>query len=99
MGKKESDFQTKLIEKLQDKFPDSIILKNDETYCQGIPDLSIFYKKHWAMLEVKRNKNAVRRPNQDFYVSKANEMSFARFIYPENEEEVLNDLEQAFCKN
>lgn len=93
---KESDFQAKLIKKLKEQYPGCIVLKNDSSYIQGIPDLSIFYKKKWAMLEVKDSETASHRPNQDRYIEQADEMSFARFIFPENEQEVLNDLEKTF---
>ena len=96
MPKKENKYQHELIGKLKSMFPECIILKNDANYVQGIPDLSIFYGKHWAMLETKRDAKATHRPNQDYYVNKANSMSFSRFVYPENEEEVLNDLQHAF---
>ena len=77
-------------------FPGCIVLKNDPTYLQGVPDLLILYKNKWAMLEDKRDQYAPHRPNQDYYISKLNEMSFAAFIFPENCEEVLNGLQQAF---
>ena len=77
-----------------------MILKNDPNYIQGIPDLTIFYKDRWATLEVKRSKedylkSVKTNKNQKFYVDKMNEMSFSRYIYPENEKEVLDDLEQS----
>ncbi len=96
MAKLESEFQAKLIKELKLIFPGCIVTKLDSAYIQGIPDLLILYKNKWATLECKKNANASRRPNQDYYVGKMNEMSFSRFICPENKEEVLNDLQQAF---
>lgn len=92
----ESKFQKELREELERIFPGCIVLKNDPNYLQGIPDLTIFYNDKWAMLEVKESANAPERPNQSFYISQANKMSFAAKIYPENKEEVLNDIQQAF---
>lgn len=92
----ESKFQSSLIKELKQRFPDCIVLKNDPGYLQGIPDLSIFYKEHYAFLECKKSKNAKHRPNQDYYVDKINNMSFAAFIFPENKEDVLNELEEAW---
>lgn len=77
-------------------FPGCIVLKNDPNYIQGIPDLSIFWNDKWAMLEVKKEADAPHQPNQDYYVNKANNMSFSRFIYPENKGEVLRELQQSF---
>lgn len=93
--KKESKFQKELIDKIEAKFPGCIIMKNDSSYIQGIPDLTILHKNKWAMLECKKHGKASHQPNQDYYVQKANEMSYAAFVYPENEAEVLNELEQA----
>lgn len=76
-------------------FKGCIILKNDPNYRQGIPDLIILYMDKWATLEVKRNPDSPHQPNQDFYVNKMNNMSFSRFIYPENKEEVLRELQLA----
>jgi hypothetical protein len=92
----ENDFQSKLIKKLKRMFPGCEILKNDANLRQGILDLTIFWQDKWAMLEVKASKNAPEQPNQDWFVRHFNEMSFAAFIFPENEEEVLAALQEAF---
>lgn len=94
--KKENEFQSDLIKELKKKFPGCMVLKNDSSYCQGIPDWLVLYNDRWAMLECKRSSEASHRPNQDYYVEKLDGMSFASFIYPENKEEVLNELQQAF---
>ena len=75
--------------------PEAIVLKNDPSYKQGIPDLLILNDNKWAALECKRNAKASKRPNQEYYVTKMNNMSYASFIFPENEQEVLHDLERA----
>lgn len=93
----ESQFQSRLIKKLERMFPGCLVLKNDSSYRQGILDLSVFYGDRWAMLEVKAHANAPHQPNQDYYVHRLNEMSFAAFIYPENERAVLGDLRKAFA--
>lgn len=92
----ESKFQSKLIRRIKDEFPGCIVLKNDPTYLQGIPDLTIFYENTWAALEVKKSAKASRQPNQDYYVDKMNQMSYAAFIFPENEEEVMAELQNHF---
>ncbi len=93
---RESAYQAQLIKELHHRFPGCFVLKNDTDYLQGIPDLLILYRNTWAMLEVKPYEDALLQPNQGYYVHLLNEMSFADFIFPENEEEVLNDLQQAF---
>lgn len=95
MANKENKFQADLIKELKQLFPGCMILKNDANYIQGIPDLTIFYNDRWAVLECKKNKTSSHRPNQDYYVKKMDDMSFARFIYPENKEEIINELQQA----
>jgi hypothetical protein len=89
-------YQTYLINKFRRLFPGCIILKNDSEYMPGIPDLLILFRDRWAMLEVKASEDSSNQPNQEWYVEKLNEMSFASFIYPENEEEVLYDLQRSF---
>ena len=92
----ESKFQAKLIKDLKDRFEGCIVLKNDADYIQGVPDLMVLYQDKWAALECKRMEKAKHQPNQDYYVERMNTMSFARYIYPENRKEVLDDLERAF---
>lgn len=93
---RENQYQAGLKKRLRAMFPGCIITKLDSSDTQGIPDLLILYKDKWATLEVKKSATASHRPNQDYYVSKMNDMSFSRFIYPENEEEVLDELYKAF---
>ena len=92
----ERDYQSKLIKKLKDMFPGCIVLKTDPNYKQGIPDLLILYENKWGALEVKRSSKAHHQPNQDYYVKRMNTMSFASFISPENEEEVLDEIQKTF---
>lgn len=93
---RESKFQADLKKELKQMFPGCIVTKLDSSDIQGIPDLLVLYKNKWATLENKKSKTASKRPNQDYYVDKMNEMSFSRFIYPENKEEVLNELRETF---
>lgn len=93
---KESAFQKGLINDLKKRFPGCMVLKNDPNYIQGIPDLLVLYEGRWAALECKKAKQASHQPNQDYYVERMNEMSFSRFVYPENKENVLDELQQSF---
>lgn len=93
--KRENEFQAQLIKKLKDILPGCIVIKQDPNYIQGLPDLLILYGNRWAALECKRSAASTHRPNQEYYIYILDCMSFARFIHPENEEEVLNELQQA----
>ena len=92
----ENKFKTNLINELEEMFPGCMVLHLDPNEVQGIPDLIILYEDKWAVLEGKKSANATHRPNQDYYVNLMNDMSFAAFIYPENKQEVLYELQQAF---
>lgn len=92
----ESVFQAALIKELKRLFPGCIVLKNDPNYLQGFPDLTILYGPQWAILECKRSENEDFQPNQEYYIEKLDSMSFASAIYPENKEEILDALQQAF---
>lgn len=94
--RRETAYQAELIGRLYNMFPDCFILRNDPSENQGIPDILILFRDRWAMLEVKRSATARERPNQDYYVDMFNNMSFAAFIHPQNEEQVLDDLQSTF---
>lgn len=96
MQSKEGKFQTDLKKELRKRFPNCIITKLDPNDIQGIPDLLILWNDKWATLECKREENARHRPNQEYYVNTMNQMSFSAFIFPENKERILNEMEQAF---
>ena len=96
---RENNFQSKLIKELKERFPGCIVLKNDPNYIQGIPDLLILHEGKWASLECKKSAKEKKQPNQSYYVNKMNEMSFSSFIYPENREEVLDELQSALQPN
>ena len=95
MAKKESAFQHSLIKEIKNRLPGCYVLKNDAGYLQGVPDLLVLFGKRWATLECKRSENEKHRPNQDYHVQAMNEMSFSSFIFPENKEEVLNEMVSA----
>lgn len=94
--KNENAFQKELIKEIRSRWKGIDILKNDANYMQGVPDLSLFYNNKWAMLEVKRSQDETHQPNQDYYVEHFDKMSFARFIFPENKEDVLDAMGEFF---
>lgn len=96
MAKLESKFQKDLMDEIRERYPGCIIIKNDPNYIQGFPDWTILYKDKWAVLEAKREENSPHQPNQDYYVEKLDNMSFSKFVYPENKEEVLRGLQSTF---
>lgn len=92
---REVAYQAKLVKKLQAMFPGCFILKNDPSENQGIPDILILFGDRWMMLEVKMSVRSPIQPNQAYLVDMFNEMSFAAFICPENEREVLDELRRS----
>lgn len=99
MGKLESKFQKDFLDEARKRYPGCIALKNDSSYIQGFPDWTLLYEDKWAVLEMKKERGARKQPNQDYYVDKLNKMSFSRFVFPENRDEVFEDLDTFFkCK-
>ena len=92
----ENKFQSDLIKEIKRRFEGCIVTKLDSAHIQGIPDLLILYRNHWATLECKKSARAAHRPNQKYYVDLMDDMSFSRFIYPENMEVVLDELQRSF---
>lgn len=94
--KTEREFQASLIKEIKEILTDCMVIKLDCNYIQGIPDLLILWNDKWATLECKLRSSASRRPNQQYFVDKMNDMSFSRFIFPENKDVVLNELCKSF---
>lgn len=95
---KESKFQAGLIQEIKDMLVDVVVLKNDSSYQQGIPDLLILHPNGWAVLEVKKSLNEPYQPNQEYYIDLLNDWSFAAMICPENKEDILDDLHKALVR-
>lgn len=96
MSKLESKFQKEFIDEAKKRYPGCVAIKNDSGYIQGFPDWTILYEDKWAVLEMKKERGAQKQPNQEYYVDKLNKMSFSRFVFPENKEEVFEDLDALF---
>lgn len=94
---RENVFQANLIREINAMFPGCIVLKNDANYIQGFPDLTILHRNRWAVLEVKKSLDEPYQPNQEYYLERLDNMSFASMICPENREAVLYDLQLAFA--
>ena len=95
----ERKFQAQLICEITEMFPNCVVLKNDPNYIQGFPDLTILTDKGWALLECKKSKDEKHQPNQDYYIDWAKKNSYGSFIFPENKEEVLCELQSALQSN
>lgn len=103
---REDVYHTKLVKRLDHTFPGCIIVRLDprfvdfyidgERYSQGVLDILVLYRGRVAALELKRARTAAKQANQEYFVQQFGDVCFAAFIFPENEEEVLNDLQQAF---
>lgn len=97
----ERDFQSKVIKEIKNIFPEGFVLKCDGSNTpSGFPDILVINGNKWGALEFKRSEKerystGGLRPHQEYYVDRLGKMSFASFIYPENKEEVLNELQQA----
>lgn len=98
----ERDYQASLIRRIKKRFPGCKVTHN-QTHTNGCPpgypDLTIEIgdRKFEALLEVKKNAKAPKQPNQQYYIDLYADEKFTSFIYPENEEEVLNALQLAFA--
>lgn len=96
---RERDYQAGLIRKLKRLYPGCMVLKNDSSYMQGIPDLMVLYKNKWVALEVKVKEPRSSHdfePNQEWFIERMNDMSFAACIFPENEKDVLRGVQLTF---
>lgn len=92
----EREYQAKLVKKIERLIPGCYVRKHDMQ--QGWPDLLILAPGFWAMIETKREEPGPEdfEPNQEWWIEEFDRMSFSACIYPENEQEVLHALSQAY---
>lgn len=95
----ESEFQSQLIKELEHAFDGCVIMKNDANYRQGFPDLLLLVGDKWACLEVKAGAYASRQPNQDYWVDYLSRMGFGAYVYPENKDQVIEELYEYFSSD
>lgn len=88
-------FKTRFIKRIKRECPFAVVLLTDPGYLQGVPDILVLVEDYWFCFEVKAAKGSRRQPNQTWWVDKLDDMSFARFVYPENEEEVILGFQRA----
>lgn len=94
----ETDYQNKILKPaIHERFPGCFVFKQDESQCQGIPDLIVLYGNQYAIIECKRSAKAKYRPNQEFYLDMFTKWNvLAMTSYPENFEWTLEMLEGYF---
>lgn len=92
---REGQFKTKAKKIIFKRYPGCFM---HEMKCgdQGIPDTLILYNEYWALLEFKDSEFAERQPNQAWYVDRFNRMGFSAFVYPENFDYILEQLDEYF---
>lgn len=105
MSRQEEVYQANLIRRLEHMFPGCVVVRLDprfvdfyvegKRYSQGVADILILFGSRWAMLEVKAAIDAPVQPNQPYFINMFDALSYAAFISPENEEEILYDLQHA----
>lgn len=95
---RESKFEATVCKKIKSWDSKIRVHKNDpNSTSQGQPDRIVLFDGKFAMLEFKASRNAIKQPNQEWWINYYNNGNgFAKFIYPENSEEVLNDLKNYF---
>jgi hypothetical protein len=90
----ESQFKRRFKDRLEEVFPGCVILDIDPINNRSMPDTIFLYDRFWAALEFKKSINSSKRPNQEYWITELAEMSAAYFVYPENQEEVMSELQK-----
>lgn len=88
----ESKFKTRLRNRIEKEFPGAIVMHTNPVERRGAPDLVVLYKDKWVALEGKQESKSSHRPLQDYRVEEWNKLSFARFVEPSNEQDVIDDM-------
>jgi hypothetical protein len=94
----EGAYKTQLSHRIEERFaPRAMVVRLDSALLQGVPDLLVLFEGgFWAALEGKTSARAKKQPNQPWWVANLDRLCFSAFIYPENEEAVLNELAEEF---
>lgn len=90
---READFQAKAIKWLRSKGFKCFKQQMNATTRVGTPDLFIFNEGFWGWIEFKKSKNSPKRPGQEQNIAWAQENSWGEFVYPENWEQIKEELE------
>lgn len=93
----ESEFKNYTKKRIMDRFPNlDLDFINTKPYHRSMPDVFIIGPGVWAALEFKRFEDSDYRPNQEYNILRLNKKGYATFVFPENLEEVLDELEILF---
>jgi hypothetical protein len=92
----ESKFKTYAKDRIRNRFLELDLDFVEPMFDRSMPDLYILGPKVWAALEFKRSEDAPHRPNQDYHIARLAMKGYASFVYPENLEVVLDELEILF---
>lgn len=90
----EAKLQTEIIKYLKKKGCYVIKTKPGPGVPTGCPDIIFLFEGFWGAIECKASKLARFQPLQKETLEKFNEWSFAKAVYPENWQEVKQELEQ-----
>ena len=94
----ESEFKKQFINRLKAQLQGvDLDFVNTKPYNRSMPDLIILGPNVWAALEFKKSEHTSRQPNQEYHILRLLNKGYARFVYPSNSEEVLNELERLFA--
>lgn len=91
---KEADFQKKVIAWL--KKQGCLVLKYEQnaTTRAGVADVFFCKEGFYGFIETKKAKNSPLRPGQKEFIEKMDEWSYGRICYPENFEQIKEELLQ-----
>ena len=88
----EKDFQKTIIKWLRAKGCLVIKYQQNATTRASIPDIIFLKEGFWGAIEVKKSKTSKFQPGQKEMVTKMNEMSWAKVVWPENWKETQKEL-------
>lgn len=90
----EAEFQKKVIRWLRSKKCFVWKCQQNATTRAGVADLFFCREGFYSFLEIKKSKNAKIRPGQKEFIAKMDDWSYAKFVYPENWEEIKAELNE-----